>query len=190
MKHFSLIGVVLLLAGTAYSAEWTISLDRTECYGTCPSYKVTIFSNGKVLYEGRKFVKTSGRASGRLSPSQIRDLTNALTQARYFSLRSSYASGRDGCLTIATDSPRVTTGVRLGKKRKKIDHYRGCHSGTEQFNSELQRLATFEDRIDEIIDIKQWIGTDEERSKFTLSKRLSHLVQTTTPSIAFDYARI
>ena len=33
-----------------------ISLKRTQCYGTCPSYRVQIRGNGEVLYRGEEFV--------------------------------------------------------------------------------------------------------------------------------------
>lgn len=38
-----------------------ITLQRTVCYGSCPEYKLTIFSDGRVLYEGIRNVKKKER---------------------------------------------------------------------------------------------------------------------------------
>ena len=33
------------------------SMRRTACFGQCPTYEVSFFQDGKVLYQGKKFVK-------------------------------------------------------------------------------------------------------------------------------------
>src|SRR5687768_7872674 len=38
-----------------------IVLERGRCFGTCPAYRVTIFSDGNLIYEGFDFVKIKGR---------------------------------------------------------------------------------------------------------------------------------
>jgi len=38
-----------------------ITLERTECYGFCPIYTLTIQGDGTVVYDGKDFVKTKGR---------------------------------------------------------------------------------------------------------------------------------
>jgi len=37
-----------------------VRLQRTRCYGICPAYKLTIHGDGKVEYEGLKYVKETG----------------------------------------------------------------------------------------------------------------------------------
>lgn len=41
----------------------SISLERTSCFGKCPTYRVTIYDDGTVLYEGEQFVRVTGPRS-------------------------------------------------------------------------------------------------------------------------------
>ncbi|TWT64925.1 DUF6438 domain-containing protein [Crateriforma conspicua] len=41
-----------------------IELERTECYGTCPSYVVTFDADGTAKYNGRKYAARSGVFDG------------------------------------------------------------------------------------------------------------------------------
>src|SRR6202171_787505 len=47
-----------------------VTLERTVCFGTCPSYLVTITSDGTVTFEGRDFVKTKGTAREGVNPGE------------------------------------------------------------------------------------------------------------------------
>ena len=40
--------------------EVVITLERTACFGVCPVYKLTIYGDGRVLYDGIRFVRTEG----------------------------------------------------------------------------------------------------------------------------------
>src|SRR5437879_952469 len=91
-----------------------VSLARTTCYGTCPAYTVTIFSDGRVDYEGKRFVKTKGKRTKRLDANAIRKLTDEIERVNYFGLRDGYASTEDGCPTRWTDNPAAITSVQAG----------------------------------------------------------------------------
>ena len=41
-----------------------VTLERTPCFGYCPSYKVTLKSDGTIIYEGKKFVQMMGTYKG------------------------------------------------------------------------------------------------------------------------------
>lgn len=52
-----------------------ITLERTVCFGTCPDYKLTITSDGVVLFEGRRFVKQEGATiKGAISQERLKQL--------------------------------------------------------------------------------------------------------------------
>ena len=36
------------------------SIERTPCFGKCPTYKISIYQSGYVIYEGKQHVKNIG----------------------------------------------------------------------------------------------------------------------------------
>jgi Domain of unknown function (DUF6438) len=48
------------------------SLERTECFGPCPVYKVTIRLDGSVRYVGKKNVQRIGTYTGNAIPSAVK----------------------------------------------------------------------------------------------------------------------
>ena len=47
-------------APTPDYASLVITLERTACFGTCPIYKLTVYGDGRVEYEGERFVTVTG----------------------------------------------------------------------------------------------------------------------------------
>ncbi len=47
---------------------------RTPCYGTCPAYTATVFADGRVEYEGQRFVPVLGKHPLRLPPATVADM--------------------------------------------------------------------------------------------------------------------
>lgn len=148
-----------------------ILLERSECYGTCPSYKVKIFGNGKLIYEGVRYVKIKGKISTEVTTKQFQELMAEIIKAGYFSLRNSYADGKDGCTAMSSDDSWAFISIQINKRKKSVKHYLGCLGGNNKFDRELQRLSELEKRIDEIVKIEHWVGTVEERRKFEYLKR-------------------
>jgi uncharacterized protein DUF6438 len=128
------------------------SLQRTACYGTCPIYKVTVFSDGTLKYEGERFVKKIGAATAKLSPAEVEALARAFQQADFFALADKYEKYE------MTDAPSAITSFDDGKKQKTVSHYHGDRSAPAA-------LRTLEDRIDAIVHIERFIGTPDERRK-------------------------
>ena len=50
-----------------YIEEPVFFFQRTACYGTCPQYKISIYSDGLVMYDGVRFVDRIGCYSGFLN---------------------------------------------------------------------------------------------------------------------------
>jgi hypothetical protein len=127
------------------------TLERTACFGFCPIYKVTIFRDRVVEYEGEKFVKTVGRATGRLTTGQLAQLEELFRKNGYLQLENSYERSN------FTDLPSAFTSYSpAGGRTKTIRHYFGDRSAPEA-------LTRVEEGIDRIVNIEQWIGTPEER---------------------------
>lgn len=149
---------------TRPSADFVLTFERTVCYGRCPSYMVRISADRRLRYEGLAFVKTPGPVTKRITNEDLRSLIDAIRTAKFFSLRNSYSTGY-GCTSMSTDEPWIYISVQDKKRKKTVKHYLGCNSGSTQFDLELQRLVKLEETIDKIIDVQEWIGSEEERQK-------------------------
>jgi hypothetical protein len=136
---------------SASSHEPLATLERTACFGFCPIYKVTIFRDGVVEYEGKQFVKIRGRAIRRLSARQLAQLRELFRRNDYLRLASAYDR------LDATDLPWAYTSYSpVPGQTKSIRHYLGDRSASPA-------LSRVEEGIDRLVEIEQWIGTPEER---------------------------
>ena len=141
----SLVAILVLTVGgrfaTARAAaqqvpqDTRITLERTVCYGFCPSYKLTISADGAVVFEGRRFVKTVGTARSAISQDHLRELLGKFENLDYFNLRNRYEGPRDGCEGLVTDHPSAITSITTNGKTKSV-----CVVGQE---SAKERVAVF-----------------------------------------------
>lgn len=129
-----------------------ITLERTVCYGMCPSYKLTISGDGAVVFEGRRFVKKLGTAQSTISQEQLRELIDRFDKMNYFALRNRYQDPEDGCGEFVTDHPSANTSIRINGKSESVRHYYGCR-GIDV----LDELTKLEQAIDDAANTAQWI---------------------------------
>jgi uncharacterized protein DUF6438 len=130
-----------------------ITLERTECYGTCPVYKLTITADGAVVFEGRRFVIEEGKTIKSAIPQKrLKELMAGFDRVRFFSLEDEYTNNRRVCERSRTDQPSAITSIRINGKSKTINHYNGC-SGPKV----PKELTELEDKIDEIVNTAQWL---------------------------------
>src|SRR4051812_14581782 len=64
-----------------------ITLERTGCFGPCPIYRLTLHGDGTVVFEGKRFVKSTGTFTAHIAPEQVRRLVEDFKKVDYFSLR-------------------------------------------------------------------------------------------------------
>ncbi len=128
------------------------TIERTACFGWCPIYKLTVFRDGVVEYEGEDFVKTKGKATGHLAPDELAALDDLFAKHGYLELADAYTD------YSVTDMPSVNTSYSSGGRTKKIQHYLGDSSAPAA-------LGEVESGIDRIVHVEQWIGTEDEREK-------------------------
>ncbi len=132
------------------SPQVALTLERTACYGFCPIYKLTVYGNGKVVYKGERFVKVTGTRTTTISQTAVRKLIADFQKINYFRLQDSYTGGH-------TDAPSAITSLTMGKKQKTVNHYLASPNAPT-------RLTELENKIDAVVNSKQWIGTDAERA--------------------------
>ena len=117
-----------------------LSMKRTPCYGTCPQYQVTIFSNGLIKYEGKRFVDKIGCFHSKLSRKKIENIVSLVNKINYFKLDSVYSSN-------VTDLPSVVTEVLVNRKNHRV----------VDKNLSETKLNILYDEIDKlIIEVNEW----------------------------------
>ena len=154
-------GVTRQTAGQALPPFQTVTIEHAGCYGTCPVYRLTIYGDGFVVYEGFAHVGVVGLKTAQLSLEQVRQIDAAFAQADYFALRDVYRSEADGCPSTATDLETVFTSVKSGDRFKRIEHFHGCLVAGARLGSSLAsfpaELSQLEEQIDQIANSAQWI---------------------------------
>lgn len=142
----------------ALPEDLVITLERGYCYGSCPVYKVIVFADGVTVFEGNNFVKELKVIRTQISQEQVKRLLQEFDSAKIFSKRDDYLSQGEYCPEMWTDGFITTISIQANKKIKLIQHYDGCRGATD-----VEELTRLENKVDEIINTNQWIGTREER---------------------------
>ena len=109
--------------------ELIISLQRTACFGTCPIYKIEIFSDGSGIYTGTRFVENIGVTKFSLSETQLNLI---LTKAEAIS----FANMKEEYSEPISDLP--TTFIQI--KDKKIRDYTGAPKTLKNLENLIDQL--------------------------------------------------
>jgi len=130
-------------------AGFSITLERTSCFGSCPDYTVTVRGDGSVMYEGRMFVAVTGTQTASVSADDVERLVAKLEQIDYFALEAATVASPGVCQ--ATDIPGYTTAVSLRGQQRTIVRCPGIGP------PEADALAELEDLIDEVAGTARWV---------------------------------
>ncbi len=142
-------------------AELSLKLERSGCWKFCPVYQLIIQPDGKVLFEGIQDTATKGKVESILSKEKLIEIITKIERADFFSLKDSYTNVSDNCPNWETDAPTVILQINLNGNEKKITHSLGCREvyNPNEFQKIFpQQLFDLENKIDEIVETKRWIG--------------------------------
>ena len=140
-------------------------LERTPCLGWCPAYKIVVYRDGDVEYEGFRKVKTLGKAKGHLDPLEMDDLAELFEENGYSALDDVYP-------VSCVDTPSTFTRFSPAGCAPKSASHAGCTYGGPGVRTALQALRRIEDGFDRIVESEQWIGSEDERE--AIDERGSH----------------
>ncbi len=138
--------------------DLSLTMERSQCLGNCPVYRLKVLQSGQVTFE--KFgiaedfstTRSKGKIESNLSKEKINQLIAEIDKTDYFSMKDDYTDlGEAG--NCATDNPTVTLSIKLRGQAKKTIHDLGCMETTD-----VEKLKSLEDKIDEIVGTKKWIG--------------------------------
>lgn len=118
-----------------------VQLKRGACFGRCPMYSVTVFTDGAVSFDGERFVETQGHATGKLDAAALGKLVKRLESSGFAEWKTSYENRQ------VTDMATVT----LTFRGRTIVHYIGDESAPAG-------LKQLEDDVDALIGTSQWIA--------------------------------
>jgi hypothetical protein len=130
-----------------------VTLVRTGCYGTCPYYRVTLSSDGRVVYDGRAHVSTKGIRKKKIDLAAFETVWAKIEEIGFWDLEDSYTrmvtKMPDGRVqtTEAFDLPEKRITVVDRTLKKTVINYFGGPKNLE----ELELL------IDQVANISGWV---------------------------------
>jgi hypothetical protein len=126
-----------------------IILERTGCFGTCPSYRVELFGDGTAVYGGQGYVDVLGVHRYRIDPEKVAMLGASVQSKDLWSVRSEYTGG-------ISDSATYTLTIALGNEVHKISDYAGRIVGMPE------TVTEFEKEVDEVAQSEAWIHLGQQ----------------------------
>ncbi|HLP27495.1 MAG TPA: DUF6438 domain-containing protein [Candidatus Didemnitutus sp.] len=70
--------------------NFSVSISKGMCFGTCPVYTGTVRGNGQVVYEGRSNVDLKGTWFGTISKDDLCSLVTIIREKKLITLDTSY----------------------------------------------------------------------------------------------------
>lgn len=113
--------------------EMFFSMYRGGCYGTCPSYKITINADGNFTYFGKSNVDKLGAHKGSISNEETKNFFNKL--AKY-----SWSSYPDKYPIDNVDFPQFTIEYFDGKLNKMIRANSNAADELKELSKEIDEL--------------------------------------------------
>jgi hypothetical protein len=147
MRIFIAAVVMMLLSACASAPSpniGAITLERTPCFGFCPSYRVTIAADGAVTYVGQRFVRVTGEQHGQADPAALAALRTHIEAVNFFNLRDEYWAQ-------VSDLPSTRVTVERGGVAKSVLDYGGTGAGMPPAVRDLQA------EIDRVAGTAQWV---------------------------------
>lgn len=156
MRLIILTGLVCWLASGSpqypIPEDTAITMQRGNCEGGCPVYRVVIFANGDVIWQGSGRVSKLGVVLSRIEPEQLRALIDGFQSIDYFHLENIYGYRGGGCRSSKPDMPMVITSFAMGGLSKTVTHHDGCVGDVSD------KLTAIENSIDKTVNTARWIS--------------------------------
>jgi hypothetical protein len=118
-------------------------------------YTVTVFTDGRVVYDGEAHVNTTGRQEARVTADSVRALVRTLRAEAVLARDARYVDGEAGCGRFVTDGPRFTLVLHADGPRRTLEFDAGCTGAP-------RTVPALADAVDRVADTRRWItgGTE------------------------------
>ena len=129
----------------------TLTMHRTGCFGTCPSYRIGVRDDGLVTYEGLFYVKHHGRV--------VRHVPEAVARALIHEYQSVAAipekKAKGNIVVMTSDMPEIDfTLVDLDGTETKLHHDTGNSLSPDEW-------GPFEKKMDETLQTESLTSCGE-----------------------------
>jgi ankyrin repeat protein len=125
----------------------SVSLRRSGCFGTCPSYIVTI-NRDRILFEGDFSVVAAGKHIAPVDAIGFQKLAKRFVAADFYSMAPEYRAS-------VTDNPTYILSIDIDGYPKQVEDYVGSWEGMPAVITEL------ENEVDAFAKTNRWIeGSD------------------------------
>ena len=125
----------------------SISLRRSGCFGSCPSYTVTVSTSG-IVFDGGYYVVAQGKHNAVVDAKKVRDLAKRFVAADFFSMDEKYVAS-------VTDNPTYGLSIDIDGREKKVEDYVGEWEGMPAVIGDL------ENELDKFARTERWIKGGE-----------------------------
>ena len=144
MRAALCVAVILLALPSSapsspYADDFSITLERIGCLGSCPDYKVTIQSDGTLHYVGRHYVHVQGIREKKLPLKVVERLAQSLQEEDFFHWEQTGG--------VCIDFPETHITAVLNGAQKHV--MEGCNAP-----GKVLKLAN---EIEKITGVKRWI---------------------------------
>ena len=129
------------------NSKITFMLVRRGCFGSCPSYTVTIRTDG-IVFEGHGYVVATGRHTDRVDEDSVRNLAKRFVAADFYSMDPVYQAD-------VTDNPAYILSIAIDGRTKQVTDYVGAWVGMPEVITEL------EDAVDALGRTDRWVSGSE-----------------------------
>lgn len=121
-----------------------ITLERTSCFGSCPSYQVTVSGSGDVKWEGGQYAAVPGTHHATISREAVQQVVDQVRASHMLAALDKYQAGW-------TDSPTYTLTLDVNGIHKQVVDYIGTIVGMPTSIREL------EEAVDQIAGTERWL---------------------------------
>lgn len=124
------------------------TLEKGPCYGRCPVFTLTIYENGVVTYEGKRFTEREGLHYRKLDKKEIAEIQEKFRQADFFSFQRVYPSRLPDLATVTlTFSEDNKSWSVMGK------------------DGRPDKVVALENFLDKIANTGEWISRERDTEK-------------------------
>ncbi len=164
MRLFLLLAFTFFLTQAQAQQKITsIEMERTPCFGKCPTYIVRINANGQVYYDGKKNTAFVGKRNGKLALTEVKKLFKAFEKYKLTALSGVYKP-------LASDLSHINYQFVINKKSKRI---KNADAGPEYLTKLSKQVDVALNKVIWIVDPPFEEAIDSEPSYQEVSNEIA-----------------
>ena len=118
-----------------------VILQNGNCEMGCPVYRIAIFADGDVLFQGRSRGRKTGAALTHISGDRLDQILEKFKQLDYTHVENTYGLRGTGCSKTLHDEPIVLLSLSAGGFSKTVAHYRPAEIETNESRPHQEYMA-------------------------------------------------